>query len=138
MRTVMIAVLLAGLFFVGGVQHASATNHEVNGSERFCFMNVLPEETRLQVKEILAEFRTEMAALRAQIAQQRESGDRDGLAELRNQGRELKQEMREEIAALLPEEYREQYLNRKHKHCRRYQPANRPARGEGPYGGGFR
>jgi len=80
----------------------------------------LPEETREQVKSIIAEYQNKLAPLYEEMKACWESGDEEGLKEVRSQILALRQEMQEKIAPYIPEEWKEQYNNREPGMCNTY------------------
>jgi hypothetical protein len=129
MRKRIAALVLVGLLLLAGTQVALATDGAGNGRGNPCFLDLLPEDARLQAEAVLSEFRAKMTALRERIAAYRGTGDREGMGEVREEMWQIKNEVREQIAPLLPEEYRDRYMNREYGRQRHCQPEDRPLKG---------
>ncbi len=115
MRKIMIFSLVLALALLGTANLALATEPAENPAathQRSCFLNLLDEEGRERVEALIQEFNEKKAILREMMQQHRVEGQREELAETRDQMWDLKEERREGIAEALPEEFQQEYLER--------------------------
>ena len=73
---------------------------------------IVPAEYREQVGEITAAFREKMAELRARLHELRGSGETDAMREIHANRFELMDEKREAMSQYIPDEFKEEFLNR--------------------------
>ena len=127
MRKLIVFSLVLAICLLGATQLAFATEAAVSpgGPQRACFLDLLDDDTRAKVEEVIQEYYEKMMALRDQMQQFRIEGDRNGLVETREEIWDLKEERRESIAEVLPEEYRDDYLGRGFEKQQRHRPSER-------------
>ncbi len=102
----LITLLVLGLLILGVAQLGYATETED------CPLNTLTEADKAMADEIIESFRVQMAELREKMAQVRGTGDREARDEFHSARKELQAEKRTDIAELLPEGVKEQYMDR--------------------------
>ncbi len=113
MNKKFIALIVFGLLVLGITQLAYATEAVVNEeSEQGCFLDLLEPEARVKAENTIKEFHEVMNSLRARMAELRGTGDREARNEVQAEKREAQEAKREAIAELLPDEVREQYMER--------------------------
>lgn len=113
-------LILVGLLLVTFAPAASAANGNAGGGN--C---VVPEEFREQVAEITAAFREKMAELRAALHELRGSGQTEDMREIHAERFVIMEEKREAMSQYIPDEFREEFLNKG------FQRANRHGMGKG-------
>jgi hypothetical protein len=137
MHKKIITLLLLGLLVLGGTQLAYATEVVVEGAQRNCFLDLLPEDARGEVEAIISDFHTKMTALRARLFAAREDGDLAERDAVRSEMWELKEEKRAAILEHIPAELKEQYMERGFQKQQKFRREERPARHEGKGNGQF-
>lgn len=138
MRKRIFIFLLLALLVLGVTQMAYATDVVVNKTPgRSCFLDYLPEDAREQAETIIRDFHANMTDLRERMAQTWDSGDREAKDEIRQEMRELREEKRDAILNLLPEEYKEAYQERGFQGQQKFRPEGHGNRGGG-HGHGMR
>ena len=127
MRKLIVFSLVLAICLLGVTQLAFAAEAAVSpgGSQRACFLDLLDEDTRAKVEEVIQEYYEKMIALRERMQQSRVDGDRDDLMEARKEIWDLKEERRESIAEVLPEELQDDYLSRGFEKQQRHRPSDR-------------
>ena len=126
-RRILPVVMLVGLLLVSFAPAAFAANGNAGGG--IC---VVPEEYREQVAEITAAFREKMAELRAALHELRGSGETEAMRDIHAERFVIMEEKREAMSQYIPDEFREDFLNKG------FQRANRHGMGKGlPLGESF-
>ncbi len=127
MRKIIVFSLVLSICLLGVTQLAFAAEAAVSpgGSQRTCFLDLLPDDTREQVESIIEEYYEKMMALREKMQDYRISGDRDKLAEAREGIWDLKQERQDAIAPYIPEDYREEFASRGYEKQQTHRPGER-------------
>jgi len=118
MRRSLLVVLVLGLLLVGA-QSALAYGPDFLGGGQGNETCLVPAEYREKVAEILETFRTKMEELRERMASLRGSGNTESMREIHAQRLEMMEQKRQSIAEYIPEDAREEYLNRGLMHSRR-------------------
>ncbi|MEW5920503.1 MAG: hypothetical protein AB1796_06015 [Bacillota bacterium] len=115
MRKTLIVLLVIGLLVVGTSQVALAFGlGNGNGMKTgICggngWFDSLPPEVQEKISEIKETYREQLTTLKEKIWSLREARDFEGLTKAREEMAQLKEEIRQKIEPLLPEEYREKY-----------------------------
>ncbi len=124
MRKNLLVLLLVGLLVLGASQAVLAFGLGGEGrgmKEGICggnrWFDALTPEEQEKIAEIKETYLARLTALKEKMRSLREAKDFAGLAEARAELAQLKQEIREQIQPLLPEEYREM--------CRQMGPGKR-------------
>ncbi len=128
MRKKMITLLVLGLLILSGTQLAYAADVVVEGAQRSCFLDLLPEGARAEAENIIKDFHAKMVQLREKLFAARESGDLDERDAVRAEMWELKEEKREMIREYIPDELKDQYMERGFQKQEKFRPEERPVR----------
>ncbi len=128
----IVTLLVLGLLVLGITQLAYATEVVVNEeSERSCFLDYLSPESRTKAESIIEEFHAVMTSLRAKMAEARGTGDRDARDAVHEEMGEARDSKRESIGALLPDEYKNEYMEREFQGMRKHSPEDSQLRAGG-------
>ncbi len=133
----MITLLVLGLLILSGTQLAYASEVVVEGTQRSCFLDLLPDDARAGAENIIKEFHAKMTALRERLFTARESGNLAERDAVRDEMWELKEEKRDAIREYIPAEMQGQYMEGGFQKQQKFRPEERPARHEGKGNGQF-
>ncbi len=115
MRRTVVVVLVVALLVIGASQVALAFGPGIGpraGGENGCWLETLSEEAREQVAAVRESFRETIVALKEKMWSLRDEGNVDEARAVREEMWEAKEEMREEIAPYLPDDFQEHMENR--------------------------
>jgi hypothetical protein len=126
----IVTLLILGLLVLGGTQLAYATEVVVEGTQRSCFLDLLPEDSRAGVENIISDFHAKITALRERLFEAREEGNLAERDAVRSEMWELKEEKRDAILEHIPAELKGQYMERGFQRQQKFRPEERPARHE--------
>ena len=127
MRKIIVYSLVLALCLLGAAQLVAATETAESPAatqQRSCFLNLLDAESRKRVEALIQEYNEKKAVLREMMQEHRVAGQRDELAAAREEMWDLKEERQKAIAEALPEEYREEYLDRGFGRQRMHRPGD--------------
>ncbi len=128
MRKKIITIFILGLLVLSGSQLAYATEVVVEGAQRSCFLDLLPEDARVEAEKIISDFHIKIIALRERLFAAREAGDLEERDIVRNEMWQLKEEKRTAILDLVPDDLKDQYMERGFQKQQNFRPEMNPER----------
>jgi hypothetical protein len=124
----IIILLILGLLVLSGTQLAYATEVVVGGTQRSCFLDLLPEDARADAEKIISDFHAKITVLRERLFAAREAGNLEERDIVRNEMWQLKEEKRAAFLNYIPEDLKEQYMQRGIQKQQNFRPEMRPQR----------
>lgn len=132
MRKKIFTFLLLGLLILGSTQLIYAAEQVgEDTSQQNCILNLLSEDASEKVREVISNFHAQMTVLREKLFTARESQNLEEAATVRDEMWELKEEKREAILEIVPDELKEQYVEKGFQKQQKFRPEDRPLRSEG-------